>query len=520
MSGLDESIDQKASLEARANEAAPWSRFRVALKDVVFWVFGAAVFLDLTRRAWRGNEFLSSAIDYNTYHYFVWGTFIIAEIVGLRLGMQLIGLARGKWTIPDKTESDQVVVGPVLRAIFWRGIVLALLFAYVAEQTGSVAAHTKALAALWHEMSEKRIGFGLGTLTPSPPDFSFRDEMRAPLVPVCGLLMILGLLAGIRPPAARSSGRPRETWIAIPLAGLAGVGLAAGFMLVPHLVLIAIEMVSIAMTNTTKTPESLADRINQAAILGVFALAAVMATAGWISFDLRRASRGEPAIAPSRLGLLYRLGSFAAMLGLAWFLVNRTIPDVHADLYRGFAGVIGGEEILIMGVGFAGLCAGIVARSIVRRGVVDPLSSGRKASSIVSQFLWAGLLVAVIFIAVSRSMRDLPELSEYVPVGLKTWMETAVVLWNKVHHIAYPFATNSHVLLLPAVIWGLVVSFRLCGPLAPDRAAAFDGVARSSENLKRFWVPFAALSVLCLCALPTLFVMGLVVYHLRLMLLI
>ena len=37
----------------------------------------------------------------------------------------------------------------------------------------------------------------------------------------------------------------------------------------------------------------------------------------------------------------------------------------------------------------------------------------------------------------------------------------------------------------------------------------------------RFLVPFAALSTLCLCAaLPTLFVMGLVVYHLRLMLLI
>jgi hypothetical protein len=487
----------------------------VALKDVVFWVFGVAVFLDLTLRAWRGNEFLSTAIDSNTYHYFVWGTFAIVEILALRLGTQMIGLARGRLVI--ESESDQAGRVAVVPAILWRVIVLALLFGYVAEQTGSVAAHERALRGLWHEMTEQRYGFG--ALTPAPPDFSFRANIRAPLVPVCGLLMLVGLLVGVRPPAAPLTGRPRQAWIGVPLAGLLGVGLAAGFMMVPHLVLVAIEMVSIAMRCTVKTPESLAERINQAAIPGGLALTAVMGTAGWVSFDLRRASRGEPAISPSGLGITYRLGSFAAMLGMAWFLVTRTIPAVHVDMYRGFEGVIGGEEILIIGVGFAGLSAGIVARSIVRRGVFDPLSSGPRRSSFLGRFVWAVGLLVVIFIAVSRSLRELPELAEGVPVGLKTWMEMAVVLWNRVHHSTYPFSTNTHILLLPVVIWALVVSFRLCGPLAADRATAFDVVARSSANLKRFLVPFAALSTLCLCALPTLFVMGLVVYQLRLMLL-
>ena len=147
------------------------------------------------------------------------------------------------------------------------------------------------------------------------------------------------------------------------------------------------------------------------------------------------------------------------MFGMAWFLVTRTIPDVHDDLYRGFEGVIGGEEILIIGVGFAGLSAGIVARSIARRGAIDPLSSGLRISSILGRFFWAGLLLAVIFIAVSRSLRELPELSECVPVGLKTWMESAVVLWNRVHHFTYPFTTNTHMLLLPVVIWGLSCRF-------------------------------------------------------------
>jgi hypothetical protein len=287
-------------------------------------------------------------------------------------------------------------------------------------------------------------------------------------------------------------------------------------MMVPHLVLVAIEMVSIAMRNSVKTPEGLAARINQAAIPSGFALAAVIATAAWLSFDLRRASRGEPATATSRLGVAYRLGSFAAMLGMAWFLVSRTIPIIHDNLYRGFEGVIGGEEFLIIGVGFAGLSSGIVARSIVRRRDTDSLSSKMRGSIVLGQIFWTGGLLAVIFIAVSRTLLEIPEIFAGVPVGTRSWMQMAVDLWNWVHHVTYPFSTNTHILLLPVVIWGLVVSFRVCGPLAPDREAVFDLVARSSENLKRFLWPCAALSILCLCALPTLFVMGLVVYHLRL----
>ena len=135
MSSLGESIDRKASLEAQAREVAPRSRFRVSLKDVVFWVFGVAVFLDLTRAPGVGNEFLSTAIDSNIYHYFVWGTFTIAEILALRLGTQMIGLARGRLVIePESGQAGRVAVVP---AILWRVIVLALLLGYVAEQTGS-----------------------------------------------------------------------------------------------------------------------------------------------------------------------------------------------------------------------------------------------------------------------------------------------------------------------------------------------------------------------------------------------
>ncbi len=101
---------------------------------------------------------MSSAIDSNTYHYFVWGTFTIAEIMACGLGMQIIGLARGTFVVEPENEQRERTA--VLPAILWRGIVLALLFAYVAEQTGSVAAHERALRGLWHEMTEQRFGFG------------------------------------------------------------------------------------------------------------------------------------------------------------------------------------------------------------------------------------------------------------------------------------------------------------------------------------------------------------------------
>ena len=235
-------------------------------------------------------------------------------------------------------------------------------------------------------------------------------------------------------------------------------------MMVPHLVLVAIEMVSIAMRNTVKTPESLAERINQAAIPGGFALAAVMATAGWISFDLRRASRGEPRSLPLGTGIAYRLGSFAAMLGMAWFLVKRTIPDVHVDLYRGFEGVIGGEEILVIGVGFAGLSAGIVARSIVRRASVDPLFSGPRDSPSWPVFL-GGLAAGGDF---HRRVAIAPRASRTFracPCRAENLEELAVVLWNRVHHVTYPFSTNAHVLLLP----GSDLGTRMCRFAFADR---------------------------------------------------
>jgi hypothetical protein len=70
---------------------------------------------------------------------------------------------------------------------------------------------------------------------------------------------------------------------------------------------------------------------------------------------------------------------------------------------------------------------------------------------------------------------------------------------------------------VPALAWATCETLRLCGPWAPDRLTAFDAAVLSWSDAGRFLCFWSALSVLCVCALPAIFVAGLVVYHLRLM---
>ena len=73
------------------------------------------------------------------------------------------------------------------------------------------------------------------------------------------------------------------------------------------------------------------------------------------------------------------------------------------------------------------------------------------------------------------------------------------------------------VVWLPAFLWASIETLRRCGPQAPDRATTFDAVFVSWGRASRFLCLWAALTMLCLCALPTLFVAALVVYQFRLL---
>ena len=72
-------------------------------------------------------------------------------------------------------------------------------------------------------------------------------------------------------------------------------------------------------------------------------------------------------------------------------------------------------------------------------------------------------------------------------------------------------------LWLPVLIWTALKTLELCGPQVPDRTASFDAVFAERGKTVRFLALWTALTTLCLCALPTLFVAAMAVYQFRLM---
>ena len=73
------------------------------------------------------------------------------------------------------------------------------------------------------------------------------------------------------------------------------------------------------------------------------------------------------------------------------------------------------------------------------------------------------------------------------------------------------------VLWCPPAIWAAFELLRRYGAQSPDRATCFDAIFLSRKSSGRFLALWAALTTLCVCALPTLAVAGLVIYHFRLM---
>jgi hypothetical protein len=478
-------------------------RFRVGLKDVAYWVAAAAILMGLTRRAWSGHVFrFASPAEAYTIRCFLSATFLLAGIVGLRLGAQVVRLVLGMLTLDlGETPGRRTTVVP---AVLWRLLALVVLVGYVDEVTSDLTAHEEFYAAQTLNI----------TLANGP---GLRDDLRGQLVPACGLMMMLGLLVGMRPSSARSTGRPGKAWFIVPLAGAVGVGLASGFMMIPYLVLLALEAVSNASDRVFTARTGVAERIDLAAIDGSLALLPLLATAGWVAFDLRRAAReGTPRVSLCRLGIAFRLATFSAMVAMAGRLVVGTIPWLHENLFRGLEGVLSSREVLAIGLGFSGLSAGIAARSMGRTATTAASPSGSRLLEVVSRSVWCLSLLAIIFVATAQWLVSAKSLTDRLPASWVGWMDAASTLWSWVHHLSDPFAPNSHLFLAPAIVWALAVSLRVCGPQAPDRASAFDKVASSPGTLGRFLASSAVLTTLCLCALPTLFVMGLVLYHRRL----
>ncbi len=177
--------------------------------------------------------------------------------------------------------------------------------------------------------------------------------------------------------------------------------------------------------------------------------------------------------------------------------------------------LLGPRQLGVVLVAIASLSAGVVARAIGRCN--ESIAAERPSNSGIGQRLGRAAVCLALFAMISLAgakvwrIMGYPSIpgpwdrtSDAVTVVLSRW----VLLWD---------APLPLVFWVPALVWAIYESLRLCGPWAPDRLTAFDAAVLSWSKAGRFLCFWSALTVLCVCALPAIFVAALVVYHFRLM---
>ena len=476
----DSSIAQAPLCYAQVAKADPGKsrrRFQMTLADFTVWVLGVAIALFLAIRwneRWHGpkagrTQFDSPATSLVVLMLLVGLSFRVAGQV-VRLALRRLGQGGNG---PTPSDSTRFV------SILWRSMATALIIAITAEIAGT-----------------------LGPVRPKLPFFvvANNSDLREDLLPLCGLVMVIGLLAGMQPPAPLSRRPVRPAWFSIGLAATLGIGVIASYMTIWHLIIVALEAISNAMQAVADVHHyplgqrsSLAARINDAGHPAALAVAATLATAEWVARDLRRASSITRDQSLTRFERLYRFATFTAMVLAAAHLVRATIPHIHKWL-SGVWFVIGWQEVAWVVAAFATLSAGIVARAIGRSSDVFERSPSR-VSRWSAQAGASLFLLSLIFAAIAEIAKVTRPDYLYARVGaddgligrasdLCAWMQgtrVPIILW------------------CPPAIWATYELLRRHGPQSPDRATCFDATLDSRRSAGRFLTLWAALTTVCVC---------------------
>jgi hypothetical protein len=351
-------------------------------------------------------------------------------------------------------------------------------------------------------------------------------EMSMMLVPICSILTIIGIAlgmgAGMSLPRA-SPARARPYWLFVPLTALAAVlfvGQPGGWWsVIPQLILIALEAVSNAMPPPApRLPGSLSVRLLRAGIEAVPAALACLWLALVVAHDFERARRDQPW-ATGRGGWILRILSLVIALAAGTVVVWVVIPTMHPCLLDGFSFVLETESIAMVIGAFGVFAAGLAARTLVPPPGLELPRWLRR----LSRLLPAGMIV-IILLSAMQSLPSSTQINPHVPaiVGrvcdflqdLPPWLlgvfpdsgETNPSGWLRPGRLAWT---------LSMTILALFV-LELSGSLmAGSQPAPFDAVAGSPARLVRFLWLVAALTTVCLIAMPTVLVLGQALAHIR-----
>jgi hypothetical protein len=389
--------------------------------------------------------------------------------------------------------------------IVWRGAAIGILAWFVAGESSVLRLDFA------HEIEIRH------TL----PGWGGNYSVRQDLLPVCGLLVMLGLALGMgAEPLIGETPRPRARlwWILVPLAALVAL-LFTGqeyFSVIPYLIVIAMEAVTIAMSHRLIAGPSLSDRLIHAGLDVILPVVAVTALALLVARDFERARRGLPW-APTWTGAILRTVATLGAAGSGLFLALAVMPAIHPYLPQGFLFVLHGDEVFAVVAAFGVFALGLASRSLdqgeawVKPRWLTRLATTARVGMLALLSLWllklvpnsgqvAGRVppsVAPVFDAIENLNLWLWGRLDWLVVMIKPWFEPESIFWT---------------LTLVALGWllfGLAIR-----PPAAGRAP-FDGTRTQPGSASRLAWLVVGLSTVCLAALPTLVVAGLFIYHLR-----
>jgi hypothetical protein len=485
-------------------------RWQLSLADLSFFVLAAGLGVSIIRGArgvWgmraRGTIMATPVPFARTVGVAV---AVAAVWLVMILARQMIGLLRRRGRPGAAATRNRLPA-----SMAWRAAALGLLLAFAMQESWILRVDDAAFAA----RSSSQVNWNLWY------------EVRETLTPVCAVLAMIGLALGTGAGLAfgRSDRRRRRPyWLFVPLAALVAVlfmGLPNGWWsLITQLILIALEAVNNAMPPPHRAPrDGLSVRLLRAGIETVPAALACLWLALVVARDFERTRRAEPW-ATTRGGWLLRILSLATALAAGAIVALVAIPTVSPRWLDGFRQILEPEIIAMVLAGFGVFAAGLAARTLV-----PPASDGgprwRARLSAVAVPL---VLLTIVLVSALRYLPSSTQLDPTVPalVGricdlareVPVWLESMVPDSGELDFAAWLDPERLAWMLAVTAVALLVLELAISGP-AQDRPAPFDAVAESRGRLARFLWLTAALTAVCLVALPTLTVLGQAIVHIR-----
>jgi hypothetical protein len=492
-------------------------RWQISLQGLIGLVLAAGIAAGVVRSArgvW-GNRLIQPAVSGSARAAAApagWSPVPIERTAGLVLEVEAVGflliLARQLATLLRSQLIRTVAQVPALLfSIAWRLAATVMLLWFLALETRVLR-----LDYLSELEAAQRL-----------PAWGWSYRINQGLLPISAILVMLGLALGMgagavfAEPIAR---RRRPWWLLVPLAAIVALLLAGTqyVAVIPNLILVALEAVTNAMRHRLVAGPGLAARLLRAGACAFFSLAFILPLALAVARDFELARRKEPW-AETWQGWVFRLLLLLAAIGAALYLALVTLPAIHPRLAEGFGYVLGISPILTVVTGFAIFSSGLAAQSIDQSPTRE---QPRLVRRLATMLRWA--VLGLVLLSALNCLPQASQLDSSTPflftyacdlvsrlnAWLWSWVPDAVVI------------VISPSLAPEQLIWTLVVAgvgtllLELAVRTGSPEKAPFDQLIVSPQTLVRFAWLVVALTCVCLAALPTLFIAGQAIWHIRL----